>query len=87
MENGTSGHLTEENRGAGLNDLDLQVDRGGGVPQGRIELDTELAERIGNIAPDGDLARIGGLLGGEEVYVDLAGCGAEAGGVPGDVDR
>jgi len=56
LENGASGHLTKENRGAGLNDLDLQVDRGGGVPQGGIELDIELAQGIGNIAPDGDLA-------------------------------
>ena len=55
LEYGASGHLTEENRGAGLDELDLQVDRRGGVPQGGIELDIELTEGIGNIAPDGDL--------------------------------
>ena len=55
FEDGASGHLTEENGGAGLDELDLEVDRRGGVPQGGIELDIELTEGIGNIAPDGDL--------------------------------
>ena len=55
LEHGASGHLTEENRRAGLDDLDLQVDRRGGVPQGGIERDIELTEGIGNIAPDDDL--------------------------------
>ena len=55
FEYGASGHLTEENRRAGLDELDLQVDGRGRVPQGGIELDIELTEGIGNIAPDGHL--------------------------------
>ena len=55
LKDGTSGHLTEENRCAGLDDLDLQVDRGGRVPHIRIDLDIELAQAMGDISPDGYL--------------------------------
>jgi hypothetical protein len=85
LEDGPSGHLAEENGSAGVDDLELQVDGGGGVPQGGIELDIEMTKGGGDIAPDGDLPQIGDYRGGEQVDVDIAGRGVEAGRVPSDV--